>query len=229
MARCYHEVRGDGKAQENNANNLLRAVALISAEGWKTVENVISLPRPETGGTVSVEEALHRRRSRRSFQPRALTLKHLSQLLWAAGAAPSAGATYPLDIFVVVGRSCVEKLEPGVYQYLGEQSLGLHAEGDQRVPLSRAAFRQDFVAQAPISLVIAATYERTTGRYGKRGQRYVDIEVGHVGENVYLQAEAIGLGTVAVGAFEDNAVARVVELPSSMIPLYIMPVGYVAV
>lgn len=188
-------------------------------------DNVITLPRPETGGTVSVEEALHRRRSRRSFQPRALTLKQLSQLLWAAAASPSAGATYPLDIFVVAGIGCVDDLEAGVYQYLGEQSLGLHAEGDRRVSLARAALGQDFVANAPVSLVIAATYERTTSRYGKRGQRYVHIEVGHVGENVYLQAEALGLGTVAVGAFEDIAVSRVIELPSAMLPLYIMPVG----
>ena len=192
-------------------------------------DNVITLPRPETGGNVSIEEALHRRRSRRSFQPRALTLKQLSQLLWAASSAPSAGATYPLDIFVVAGVECVKDLEPGIYHYLGEQSLGLHADGDRREALAQAALRQEFISNAPVSIVIAATYERTTSRYGTRGQRYVHIEVGHVGENVYFQAEAIGLGTVAVGAFEDNAVARVIELPSSMLPLYILPVGYVAV
>jgi SagB-type dehydrogenase family enzyme len=172
---------------------------------------------------------LHRRRSRRSFQPRALTLKQLSQLLWAASSAPSAGATYPLDIFVVAGIGCVQDFEPGVYHYLGEQSLGLHAEGDRRVSLAQAALRQEFISNAPISIVVAATYERTTSRYGKRGQQYVHMEAGHVGENVYFQAEALGLGTVAVGAFEDNAVARVIELPSSMLPLYILPVGYVAV
>jgi SagB-type dehydrogenase family enzyme len=192
-------------------------------------DSVITLPRPETGGTVSVEEALHHRRSRRSFQPRALTLKQLSQLLWAATAAPSAGATYPLDIFVVTGVECVKGLEPGVYHYLGEQSLGLHAEGDKRASLVQAAHRQEFISKAPISIVVAATYERTTSRYGKRGRQYVHMEAGHVGENVYLEAGALGLGTVAVGAFEDNAVARAIELPSSMFPLYILPVGYVAV
>jgi len=190
---------------------------------------IVPLPRPETGGTVSVEEALFRRRSHRSFQPKMLTLQQLSQLLWAASASPSAGATYPLDIFVVVGTKCVENLDAAVYQYLGEESLGLHAEGDRRDSLARAALGQDFVAKAPASIVIAATYERTTTRYGKRGQRYVHIEVGHVGQNVYLQAEALRLGTVAVGAFEDSAVARVLELPSAMLPLYIMPVGYVGV
>jgi SagB-type dehydrogenase family enzyme len=120
-------------------------------------------------------------------------------------------------------------MEPAVYQYLGEYSLGLHAEGDRREPLARAALGQDFVAKAPVSIAVAATYERTTARYGGRGQRYVHIEVGHVGQNVYLQAEALGLGTVAVGAFEDAAVSRVLELPSAMLPLYIMPVGHVGV
>jgi SagB-type dehydrogenase family enzyme len=192
-------------------------------------DNIIRLPRPDTGGTVSVEEALHRRRSHRSFQSRALTLKQLSQLLWAATAAPSAGATYPLDIFVVAGARTVENFDAGVYQYLGEQSLGLHAEGDKRAALARAALGQEFVERAPVDLVIVATYERTTGRYGRRGQRYVNIEVGHVGQNIYLQAEALGLGTVAVGAFEDSAVSRVLELPSATVPLYIMPVGYVGV
>ena len=192
-------------------------------------DSVITLPRPETGGTVSVQEAVHRRRSHRSFQPENLNLRHLSQLLWAASTGPSAGATYPLDIFAVVGNRCVENLEPAVYQYLGEHSLGLHADGDRREPLARAALGQHFVAKAPVSIVFAATYERTTARYGRRGQRYVHIEVGHVGQNVYLQAEALGLGTVAVGAFEDAAVSRVLELPSAMLPLYIMPVGYVGV
>jgi SagB-type dehydrogenase family enzyme len=202
--------------------------AMVWVERKTMQDSVIKLPRPETGGKVSVEEALHRRRSRRTFQQRELTLRQVSQLLWAAAASPSAGATYPLDIFLVAGAGCVKDLEPGVYHYLGEQSLGLHAEGDRRESLARAALRQEFISNAPISLVVAATYERTTSRYGKRGQRYVHMEVGHVGENVYLQADALGLGTVAVGAFEDNAVARVIEMPSSMLPLYILPVGYVA-
>jgi SagB-type dehydrogenase family enzyme len=192
-------------------------------------DGVIALPRAETGGAISVEEAVYRRQSHRSFQPENLTLRQLSQLLWAASTGPSAGATYPIDIFVVVGTRCVENLEPAVYQYLGEHSLGLHAEGDRREPLARAALGQDFVAKAPMSIVFAATYERTTARYGRRGQRYVHIEVGHAGQNVYLQAEALGLGTVAVGAFEDAAVSRVLELPSAMLPLYIMPVGHVGV
>jgi len=192
-------------------------------------DGVIALPRAETGGAISVEEALHRRQSHRSFQPENLTLRQLSQLLWAASTGPSAGATYPIDIFAVVGARRVENLEPAIYQYLGEHSLGLHAEGDRREPLARAALGQDFVAKAPMSIVFAATYERTTARYGRRGQRYVHIEVGHAGQNVYLQAEALGLGTVAVGAFEDAAVSRVLELPSAMLPLYIMPVGHVGV
>jgi len=93
--------------------------------------------------------------------------------------------------------------------------------------LAAASLNQDFIADAPLVIVIAALYERTTKRYGERGIRYVHIEVGHAGQNIYLQSESLGLGTVAVGAFYDEEVARVLNLPEDHEPLYVMPIGYV--
>jgi len=182
-------------------------------------------------GDVSVEEALAARRSVRVYEETFLTLEEVAQLLWAAQGitsewggrtAPSAGATYPLEIYVVVGG--VEELEAGVYRYLpGEHSVRRVNEGDLRDKLSSAALGQEWVRTAPVSLVIAASYERTTRQYGERGKRYVHMEVGHVGQNVYLQATSLGLGTVMVGAFDDAEVKELLGIEEE--PLAIMPVG----
>jgi len=164
-----------------------------------------------------------------------LTLEEVSQILWAAQgitdstglrAAPSAGALYPLDVYVVVGSQGVEGLEEGVYHYLPQShSLEPTLEGDVRQTLANLSIRQMFIAQAPLSLLITAEYERTTGKYGDRGVRYVHMEAGHVGQNVYLQAEALGLGTVTVGAFQDEEISRALNLPPNYMPLYVMPTG----
>lgn len=191
----------------------------------------VELPAARLVGDVSVEEALAQRRSVRSYQEGPLTLAELSQLLWAAQgitadwggrAAPSAGATYPLEVYVVVGE--VAGLEVGLYLYRPEGHLLVRRKAeDLRAELASAALGQGWVRNAPVSLVIAASYERTTGRYGERGVRYVHIEVGHVGQNVYLQAGALGLGTVIVGAFVDQDVKELLGIEEE--PLAIMPVG----
>lgn len=191
----------------------------------------ISLPAPRQVGPVSVEEALAGRRSVRHYQREPLAMSELAQLLWAAQGitagwggrtAPSAGATYPLEVFAVVGA--VDGLSPGLYQYQPEgHSLLRRKTGDLRAELARAALGQAWVREAPVVLVLAARYERTTQRYGERGIRYVHIEVGHAGQNLYLQAETLGLGTVAVGAFSDEEVKRLLGIEED--PLYLMPVG----
>ena len=194
--------------------------------------HIIDMPAPSTKGTVSVEEAIAGRRSVRAYKKAGLTLEQASQLLWSAQgitekkrgfrAAPSAGATYPLTAYLVAGE--VEGLAPGVYRYLPERhALMRISDRDVRSRLARASYRQAWVAVAPATIVLAARYENTTGRYGKRGVRYVDIEVGHAGENIYLQAEALGLGTVAVGAFDDGEVKKMLGIDE--VPLYLMPVG----
>ena len=202
---------------------------------------VIPLPAPALDGATSLEAAIQGRRSERGFLPAPLTLAQLSQLLWAAQgitdlhpdpgqrflrAAPSAGALYPLDLYLVAGL--VEGLDAGVYHYRPlEHEVRLLITGDLRRPLARACLGQMFIAPAPGLIVITAEYRRITGRYGERGLRYAHMEVGHVGQNLHLQAETLGLGTVVIGAFSDEEVAEVLQLPPRHEPLYVMPVGQV--
>ncbi|MGC8777434.1 MAG: SagB/ThcOx family dehydrogenase [Candidatus Caldatribacteriaceae bacterium] len=194
----------------------------------------IPLPEPERRGAMSVEETISRRRSVRSFEDRALTLRDLSQLLFAIQGmtdhgyglrtVPSAGALYPLEVYAVVGK--VEGVAEGVYRYHPEgHELERTAMGDKRIALYKSALYQESIREAPLLLVLSAFYERTTRKYGERGIRYVHMEAGHAAQNVYLQAEALGLGTVVIGAFRDTEVARVLGLPENEVPLYLMPVG----
>ncbi|MEM2910781.1 MAG: SagB/ThcOx family dehydrogenase [Nitrososphaerota archaeon] len=186
--------------------------------------------------SVSVEEAISWRRSERRYSVGKLTVDQVSQLMWCAQgitdrrgmlrAAPSAGATYPLEVYAVVKNGGVEGLDAGVYHYQPEDhSLGLLRNGDLSEELASACLGQGWVREAPLNIVITAVYARTTRRYGTRGERYVHMEVGHVGQNIYLQATAMGLGTVAVGAFYDDEVRKVLGVSEEERPLYVMPVG----
>lgn len=194
----------------------------------------VELPVPEHDGDVSVEAAIHRRRSIRDFRNTPLSLQEISQILWAAqgitepGAglrsAPSAGAMYPLEVYLVAGS--VIDLTPGLYRYQPDgHALITYHEGDLRADISRGALGQPFIKQAPASIVLTAIFERTTSRYGKRGHRYVHMDVGHAGENIYLQCAALNLGTVAVGAFRDEQLLQILGLSGEARPLYIMPIG----
>jgi SagB-type dehydrogenase family enzyme len=184
---------------------------------------------------MSLAEAIARRRSVRRYGRESLPLSHLSKVLWAAQgitdthglrAAPSAGATYPLEVFVLIGRHSVDGVDEGLYHYNVEShSLHWYKGGDLRRQLSIAALDQEFIAEAPVDIVICALYERTSWRYGKRAERYVHMEVGHVGENIHLQAVALGLAAVVVGAFSDEDVSRAMELGKGVNPLYIISVG----
>jgi len=196
----------------------------------------IYLPPPSQKGRLSLEEAIDRRRSTRDFSPRAVSQSQLSQMLWSAQgttdsrhhyrAVPSAGATYPLEIFVVCGANSLEEIEEGIYHYdTKTHSLTLHHQEDVRPELSEAALDQEFISEAPLDIVICAVYERTLRRYGRRTERYVHMEAGHAGQNINLQATALGLGTVAVGAFNDELVREALRLDEPYRPLYIMPVG----
>lgn len=196
----------------------------------------ISLPAPRLKGEMTLEEAILKRRSRRDFEESPLTLAEISQIVWAAQgitdetglrAAPSAGALYPLELYLVVGERGVEGLGEGVYHYFPQShSLEPTLEGDVRQTLARLSLQQMSIAEAPLSLLITAEYERTTRKYGDRGVRYVHMEAGHTGQNVYLQAEALGLGTVTIGAFQDEEIAQALALPPSYRPLYLMPIGH---
>ena len=196
-------------------------------------DGTIALPEPLRIGTVSVEEALAHRRSIRFYTNRPLTRSEIAQLLWAAKGvtgrtgertAPSAGALYPLEIYCVVGD--VEGVPPGVYRYLpSSHQLRPILAGDAREALYEAALNQSPVREAPVSLLITGIYQRTTVKYGDRGERYVHLEAGHAAQNVYLQAESLNLGTVVIGAFEDERIKEILALEEGEMPLYIMPVG----
>lgn len=182
---------------------------------------------------------LDRRHSCRAFQEKTLRLNDLAALLWAScgkkpdavtsasRTIPSAGATNPLEVYIVVGRNAVGHLKEGLYHYIIEEhSLELIKEGDRRRELKESCLGQNFISQAPVSLVIAADFTRTTQRYLERGQRYVYMEAGHACQNVYLAAASLGLDTVEVGSFFDDAVKNALGLPKEYTPLAVMPIGY---
>ena len=191
--------------------------------------SILRLPPPEQKGQMSLEEALARRRSVREFTPEALTERELSQLLWAAQGithaeglrtAPSAGALYPLELYVASAGGFY-RYEPRPHQ------LTQLSERDLRAAMRRASLGQDAITQAPAVFVIAAVYERISGKYGAaRAPRYVHMEVGHAAQNLFLEAVARGLGGVPVGAFEDDALHKALELPMDHRPLYLIPVGH---
>jgi SagB-type dehydrogenase family enzyme len=194
---------------------------------------IIKLPQPRFSGPVSVEEALLTRRSVRNFSRDPLTVDELTQLLWAAQGvthargyrtAPSAGALYPLELYAIVGH--MVGLAAGVYRFrCVDHALEPKLAGDLRPRLCAAALSQRFIERAPVVFLFTAVYERMSGRYGRRGARYVDMEAGHAAQNLSLQAVALGLASVVVGAFGDGDVCSVVGLPREEEPLYLVPVG----
>jgi SagB-type dehydrogenase family enzyme len=196
-------------------------------------ETMVTLPSAATSGGMSVEEAIQRRRSVRSYSSEEMSLSDLGQLVWAAQgitsdrglrSAPSAGATYPLELYVVAGN--VENLEAGLYRYHPKtHSLTLVNSEDIRDALSRAALGQQWVQDAPVNLVFSGVLQRTASRYGERALRYVHMEVGHAAENVFLQAVSLGMGSVMIGAFRDDEVKKLIGMEAGEEPYAIIPVG----
>jgi SagB-type dehydrogenase family enzyme len=194
-----------------------------------SLPEAVPLPPPRVEGPVSLEESLQRRRSVRTFTGEDLTLQEIGQLLWAAQGitdpagyrvAPSAGALYPLEAYVV--------RQQGIFHYDPKAHAIVPVKsGDVRRELSAAALDQEAVAEAPVILVIAAVYKRTQVKYGpERTPRYVHMEAGHAGQNVLLQAVSLGLGAVPIGAFVDDEVQALLDLPPDCVPLYLIPVGH---
>lgn len=211
------------------------AVPASKGEEVKSVSGQIQspdrtrLPAPVRAGRMSLEEALARRRSVREFRAKPLTPEQLGQLLWAAQGithpeglrtAPSAGALYPLEVYLVTAS--------GLFAYDPRRhELDRRSDRDLRSALCQAALAQESVREAPAVFVIAALYERTEKKYGPtRTPRYVHLEAGHAAQNLLLQAVALGLGAVPIGAFSDAQVQRVLSLPAAEQPIYVIPVGY---
>ncbi len=201
---------------------------MISPTTSLAAGDTIDLPAAAGTSGVSIEESIWRRRSVRNFRPELLDQGIVSQLLWAAQgitepayglrSAPSAGATYPLEIFIATQQHLARYLPEG------HRIVVLHHR-DIRGPLAEACLDQECVKEAPVVFIFVADIARTAGRYGDRAGRYVDIEVGCASENLMLQAAALGLGSVPVGAFHDDEVHEVLELPKSWMPLLVVPVG----
>jgi SagB-type dehydrogenase family enzyme len=194
---------------------------------------MIKLPEPRYESDVSIEGTLVKRRSVRDYTREPLTLIEVSQLLWAAQGttsdgiyrvAPSAGALYPLKVYMIVGN--VEGLVAGAYRYEQKgHALIMVLQGDMRSRLADAALGQSPVRNGAIDIVLTSVYNRITRKYGDRGIRYALIEIGHVGQNICLQATAMDLGSVCIGAFYDEQVRDLLKLPEEEAPLYIIPVG----
>ena len=216
--------------------SLITLLSMISGTASAFAEksqDVIRLPEPKYGSSISVEKALQERRSVRTYKNVPLMLSEVSQLLWAAQGithpqgfrtGPSAGALYPLEVYLVAGN--VNNLPAGVYKYRprGHELIRI-AKGDKRSELSAAALGQPWVADGAAVIILSAVYERTTRKYEERGVRYVHIEAGHAAQNVYLQSVSLHLGTVVVGAFDDRQLKRVIHMATQEEPLIIMPVG----
>jgi SagB-type dehydrogenase family enzyme len=179
-----------------------------------------------TRGVVSLEEALARRRSIRDFSGEPVTLRELSQLLWAAqgtttpeGArtSPSAGATYPLELYVATPSAC--------HHYVaGGHRLERLGADDLRPSLAEAAYGQTAILEATVVIVVTAVLARTRARYGARASRYVSLEAGHVAQSILLQAAALGLGAVPIGAFDDDRLRRALGVASE--PVYVVAIGH---
>ncbi|MEO0185599.1 MAG: SagB/ThcOx family dehydrogenase [candidate division WOR-3 bacterium] len=188
---------------------------------------MINLPEPQFTN-VSLEDCIQKRRSIREFEKKDLTIQQISNILWSAQgitdsvrefrAVPSAGATYPLEVFVAK--------KDGLFRYIPDgHKLNKEQDTDLRKDIARAALNQMFIADAGIVIIITAVYNRTAWRYGERAYRYINNEVGHCAQNIHLEAVALGLGSVPIGAFDDEKIKKILKLKEEE-PLYIIPVGY---
>jgi len=208
---------------------LIPALFIAPDQIFGEEKDLMNLPEPRLKGNVSVEEAINNRRSVRNYAPKKIDVASISQLLWAAQgitdksrgfrSTPSAGALYPLEIYLVK--------DEGIYHYIPDgHKLELVSDKNVKEALVKAAHNQAFISEADIDIIVCGVYERAAVRYGDRAVRYTDMEAGHLAQNVFLQAIALGLDSVAIGAFSDSAVSEIVGLPKNSKPLYILPVGY---
>ncbi len=189
----------------------------------------IELPKPKHQGSISLEQAIGDRESIRSYKKQALSLEQIGQLLWAGQGlrdafgqrtVPSAGALYPLELYLVI--------EEGVYHYIPKgHRIEPHVEGDTRSSLSNAALGQECISHAPITFVLTAVFSRLETKYGKeRSPQYIYLEAGHAAQNILLQATALGLDGVPVGAFYEEQISKILELQCEHYPLYLITLGF---
>jgi len=211
----------------------------MSANKTKKENDIINLKDIKLSSAKFFLSLLETRQSIRRFSPKPLSLKEVSLLLWAAAGkkldaissasrtVPSAGGCYPIEVYLYVQKNGVKALESGLYHYLPDShSLKLVSPAIDNQKLIKACWDQSFIKQSPVVMVVSAVFQRTTSRYGNRGQRYVYLDAGHVGQNIYLMATQLKLATVEIGAFDDFELADCLNLPAQSRPILVMPAGY---
>ncbi len=214
---------------------LIAALALVTlAAGYAcAADPTVALPRPDLKGKMTLEQVLSQRRSVREYAPGALTLAEVSQLMWAAHGitgpngkrtTPSARAVYPLEVWLAAND--VKGLAPGVYRYVPQDhALATVAAGDHRAAVAAAARGQEAIASAPIVVAVTGDSVLAAEKFRGRAAAWLGMEAGFVIQDVYLEATALGLGTVMVGGFADAPVRAALGLPEGRVPLGLMPVG----
>jgi SagB-type dehydrogenase family enzyme len=212
-------------------------LSVANKRGFRPAEGPwVLLPGPSGNTGFALEKAIALRRSTRTFLRRPITINHLSQLLWAAQgitesgsglrSVPSAGALYPLEVYAVVRENGVKALTAGVYRYEpGSHRMKRIRDGDHMAQLQEAALDQEAVGMSAVCIVISGVFSRTTPKYGQRGIQYVHQESGAAAENVCLEATALGLDSVVMGAFTEAVVSKTVGLGPDEIPLCLLPIG----
>ena len=202
------------------------APAWVQAAKARYTKQIV-LPAPVTDGPMSLEQAIERRRSERAFRPGPLPLADLGQLLWAGQgitspdgkrAAPSAGALYPLELYVVTRTEVMHYLPQG-------HRAEIRTQPDPRPALKAAAYGQSAVGAAPDIIVVAAAPDRTRRKYGAQAQAFIDREAGHAAQNILLEATARGLAAVPIGGLDASGAAIALTLPTGQTILYLIPVG----
>jgi SagB-type dehydrogenase family enzyme len=212
------------------------ALTLLSASAFGALDagsQTVPLPKPDLAGKVTLDQAIAQRRSSREYAAGALTLAEISQLMWCAQgitspegkrAVPSARAVYPLQVWLLAGD--VTGLPAGLYRYQPkEHALALVRDGDPRPALIAATPGQASLQHAAAVIAVVGDSLLAAGKFGAHATRWLGMEAGFVVQDVYLEATALGLGTVMVGGWQDAAVRGALTLPAAWQPLALMPVG----
>jgi SagB-type dehydrogenase family enzyme len=221
--------------------SLLRAIVFIYfCFSFNNIQamDIIKLPEPKDKKVVYLDELLNKRYSIRTFKQKPISIDDLSYILWCSygfkkdggRVVPSAGALYPLDIYIIAGSIEGERnmgIIPGIYHYLPDKhQIELIKKGDIRKDVANASLSQMWMASAPCMIAITCEYKRITSKYRDRGIRYAHMEAGNVSQNIFLATFNTGLGCGIVGAFNDDLVKTVMGINRMREPLLIMPIGY---
>lgn len=194
-------------------------------------------PEPIKSGGAGIWSVLMQRRSRRNYTSENLSLAELSQLLWASQGvtayagryalrtSPSAGALYPIETYVIANR--IDDLEPGAYHYnVIEHSLELIKKGEFGADVAHSALDQTMLESASVVFIWTAVVARSKWKYGERAYRYIYMDAGHIGQNAYISAEAMGLGCCTVGAFFDDEIGSIIGIDNKdEIVVYLCSIG----